>query len=137
MNKCAETIYPKRDISELTLTYKGKDLKEHMLKTLKQVMGSTYGKAESVIIILSSKSSIEMDYMEQELAIFGTKTGEAQYDPVLLKEKVDELKIICTEAPDQVIELAIRKCNFNLEEAIMMVITEEGIAELQAEIVKE
>ena len=35
MNKCAETIYPKRDISELTLTYKGKDLKEHMLKTLK------------------------------------------------------------------------------------------------------
>ena len=40
-------------------------------------MGSTYGKAESVIIILSSKSSIEMDYMEQELAIFGTKTGEA------------------------------------------------------------
>ena len=100
-------------------------------------MGSTFGKTDSLIMILSSKSSIEMEYMDQDLAVFGSKLGEAQYDPVMLKEKVDELKMICTDAPDQVIELAIKKCNFNLEEAIMMVITDEGIAELQAEIIKE
>jgi hypothetical protein len=38
--------------------------------------------------------------MEQDLAMFGTKAGKTEYDPVLLKEKVDELKMICTEAPD-------------------------------------
>ena len=34
MEQVSTTIFPKRDISELTLTYKGKDLKEP-LKTLK------------------------------------------------------------------------------------------------------
>lgn len=39
-----------------------------------------------------------------------------------------------TSASDEVIELAVKKCNLNIEEAIMMVVTEEGIAELQAEL---
>ena len=74
MEQAAGSIFPKRDVNELTLTYKGKDLKEG-LKTLKQVMGSSFGKTESCMMILSSKSAIEMEYMDQELAVFGTKAG--------------------------------------------------------------
>lgn len=74
MEQVASSIFPRRDVRELTLTYKGKDLKES-LKTLKQVMGSSFNKVEACIMILSSKSQIEMEYMDQELAIFGTKIG--------------------------------------------------------------
>ena len=42
-----------------------------------------------------------------------------------------------TDASDEVVALALKKCNLNLEEAIGMVITEESIAELQAELIKE
>ena len=42
-----------------------------------------------------------------------------------------------TDCSDEVIALALKKCNLNLEEAIGMVITEESIAELQAELIQE
>lgn len=45
MDQAATTIFPRRDVNELSLTYKGKDLKER-LKTLKQIMGSQFGKVE-------------------------------------------------------------------------------------------
>ena len=138
MEQVASTIHPKRDINELTLTYKGKDLKEN-LKTLKQVMGTAFGKIDQCVMILSSKSSIEMEYMEQDLAIFGTKIETSQFDPAVLSSKVAELKMFLgeTEASDEVIALALKKCNLNLEETIGLVITEESIAELQAELIKE
>ena len=86
------------------------------------------------MMILSSKSAIEMEYEDQDLAIFGAKnmTAESQFDPVLLKEKVEELKMFLgvTEAPDEVIELALKKNNLSLEHAIGMVVDEESIAEL-------
>ena len=90
-------------------------------------------------MILSSKSSIEMEYMEQDLAIFGTKIETSQFDPAVLSSKVAELKMFLgeTEASDEVIALALKKCNLNLEETIGLVITEESIAELQAELIKE
>ena len=90
-------------------------------------------------MILSSKSAIEMEYMDQDLAIFGTKALQNEYDPALMKEKIDELKIFLgdTDASDEVIGLALKKCSLNLEEAIGMVITEESIADLQAELIKE
>ena len=42
-----------------------------------------------------------------------------------------------TDAPDEVIGLALKKCSLNLEEAIGMVIEEESIALLQAELIKD
>lgn len=42
-----------------------------------------------------------------------------------------------TEATEEVIGLALKKCKLNIEDAILMVITEEGISELQAELIKE
>ena len=42
-----------------------------------------------------------------------------------------------TQASEEVIALALKKCSLSVEEAICMVITEEGIAELQAELVKD
>ena len=76
------------------------------------------------------------------MAIFGTKVGGAganKFDPKMIEEKIAELKIFLgeTDCSDEVIGLALKKCNLNLEEAIGMVITEERIAELQAELVKE
>ena len=102
-------------------------------------MGSMFNKIESCIMILSSKSPIEMEYMDQELAIFGTKVGVNQFDPAVLAEKVADLKVFLgeTDCSDEVIGLALKKCNLNLEEAILMVITEESIAELQAELIKD
>ena len=102
-------------------------------------MGTSFGQAASCIMILSSKSAIEMEYMDQDLAIFGTKALQNEYDPALMKEKIDELKIFLgdTDASDEVIGLALKKCSLNLEEAIGMVITEESIADLQAELIKE
>ena len=102
-------------------------------------MGSMFNKIESCIMILSSKSLIEMEYMDQELAIFGTKVGANQFDPAVLAEKVADLKVFLgeTDCSDEVIGLALKKCNLNLEDAILMVITEESIAELQAELINE
>ena len=98
-----------------------------------------FNKIESCIMILSSKSLIEMEYMDQELAIFGTKVGANQFDPAVLAEKVADLKVFLgeTDCSDEVIGLALKKCNLNLEDAILMVITEESIAELQAELINE
>lgn len=64
---------------------------------------------------------------------------QGNFDPELLKEKVADLKCFLgeTDAPDEVIELALKKCNLNLEEAIGMVIEEESIAELTAELIKD
>ena len=39
-------------------------------------------------------------------------------------------------ASDEVIGLALKKCNMNLEEAVAMVITDESIADLQTELDK-
>ena len=102
-------------------------------------MGSTFGKVDSIIMILSSKSAIEMDYIDQELAIFGSKVASNQFDPEIVKSKVEELKMFLgeTEATEEVIGLALKKCKLNIEDAILMVITEEGISELQAELIKE
>lgn len=61
MEKCAGKIFPSRPLRELNLVYKGKDLKEP-LKTLKEVC-STQG---PIIMILSSKSEIELEYEEMQ-----------------------------------------------------------------------
>lgn len=55
-----------------------------------------------------------------------------------MQEKIGELKMFLgeTTASDEVIGLALKKCSLNLEDAIMMVITDEGIAELQAELIQ-
>lgn len=86
MEQASTTIFPRRDVSELSLTYKGKDLKEK-LKTLKQVMGTQFGRVESCMMILSSKSTIEIEYEEQNLAVFGTKIADNNnFDPEIMKE---------------------------------------------------
>ena len=56
-----------------------------------------------------------------------------------MKTQVNELKAFLGEctASDEVIALALKKCNMNLEEAITMVITDDSIAELQTELDKE
>ena len=56
-----------------------------------------FNKIESCIMILSSKSEIEMEYMDQELAIFGTKVGTNQFDPAVIAEKVADLKVFLGE----------------------------------------
>ena len=50
-------MFPKRLSNELILLFKGKDLKQD-LKTLKEVVGNS----SEVTMIISSKSSIEMEY---------------------------------------------------------------------------
>lgn len=62
MDQAATTIFPARDVNELTLTYKGKDITKEKMKTLKQVMGSQFGKVDACKMILSSKSDIELEY---------------------------------------------------------------------------
>ena len=54
-----------------------------------------------------------------------------------MKENVAKVKIFLgtVECSDEVIELALKKCSLNLEDAIGLVITEESISELQAEVV--
>jgi hypothetical protein len=51
-------IFPSRPIRELNLVYKGKDLKEP-LKTIKEVCAQSNA---PIIMILSSKSEIELEY---------------------------------------------------------------------------
>ena len=41
------------------------------------------------------------------------------------------------DVPDEVIELALKKSNMNLEQSILLVTNEAEINELQAELVKE
>jgi len=56
----ASTIFPKRKAKELSLMYKGKDLREG-LKTIKEVVG-TFQNTQPVIMILTSKSLLELEY---------------------------------------------------------------------------
>ena len=134
LDHLSENISPPRPSKELFLTYKGKELKEP-LKSLKQIMGGQYGQVQQIVVILSSKTAIEMEYENQEAAIFGVKTDD-EVDQGLLKEKVAQVKMFLgtVECSDEVIALALKKCSLNLEDAIGLVITEESISELQAEV---
>lgn len=55
-------IFPSRPLRELNLVYKGKDLKEP-LKTIKEVCASSNSQ---IIMILSSKSEIELEYEDMQ-----------------------------------------------------------------------
>jgi len=57
---------------------------------------------------------------------------DSQFDPEVLSHKVRELYDFLgdIEAPKEVIELALKKCNLSLEEAIGMLVSAETVAEL-------
>ena len=59
-----------------------------------------------------------------------------QFDPELMKQMVDQLKpIVCGEVPDEIIELALKKNNLNLENAANMCLDPETVSEMQAELI--
>ena len=55
-------INPKREVRELSLTFRGKPL-DAPLKSLFQIV-ENYSGNEKIIMYLSSKGSIEMDYLD-------------------------------------------------------------------------
>lgn len=61
LSQCANQLFPQRNVKELLLVYKGRDLREP-LKTLKEVC-SLNG---PVVMILTSKSEIELEYEEMQ-----------------------------------------------------------------------
>ena len=70
---------------------------------------------------------------------FGYVTEENQYSDAQITEALDTLKsflgdLICSE---EVTKLALKKCKLNLEEAMMMVTSEDQVQDLQEEIRRE
>ncbi len=83
-------------------------------------------------MILSSKSEIELEY--EEMQQYSKQDNQDQ-----LKAAIDNLKEFlggCTLS-DDVIGLALKKCNFDLGEAIDMLTSEDQIANLEAQLAEE
>ena len=82
-------------------------------------MGSSYnpGQTQPVIMILSSKSELEMEFEE-------INSAKQTFDPVHVNNMVQELKEFLggTEVSDDVIALALKKNNLDMQEAIGMVV---------------
>lgn len=77
-------------------------------------------------MILTSKSELEMEYEG-----FG-ETKKEDFDPELVQTLVTQMRDFLegSEVSDDVIALALKKNNLNLEEAIVMIIDETTVAEL-------
>ena len=67
-------INPKREVRELSLTFKGKPLEENM-KTMKQVIGTLPTDGRPSIMFLSSKSPTELEYQDLADAAMGGNLG--------------------------------------------------------------
>jgi hypothetical protein len=77
-------------------------------------------------MILTSKSELELEYEQ-----FNVKK-ETDVDPEVLKSLVLTMREFLegSDLPDEIIALAIKKNNLDLEQAIVMVVDEATVAEL-------
>jgi hypothetical protein len=84
-------------------------------------------------MILTSKSELELEYEQ-----FNVKK-ETDVDPEVLKSLVLTMREFLegSELPDDIIALALKKNNLDLEQAIVMVVDETTVAELAAELERE
>lgn len=84
-------------------------------------------------MILTSKSELELEYEQ-----FNVKK-ETDVDPEVLKSLVLTMREFLegSELPDNIIALALKKNNLDLEQAIVMVVDETTVAELAAELERE
>ena len=84
-------------------------------------------------MILTSKSELELEYEH-----FNVKK-ETDVDPEVLKSLVLTMREFLegSELPDNIIALALKKNNLDLEQAIVMVVDETTVAELAAELERE
>jgi len=89
-------------------------------------MGSAYKAGQPAVMILTSKSELELEYEE-----FNVKK-ESDVDPEVLQSLVASMREFLegSDVPDDVIALALKKNNLNLEEAIVMVVDDASVAEL-------
>ena len=130
--KLSTEITPTKPPLELTITCRGKII-EDRLKSIKDVIGSS-SDGQPVKIMLSSKSAIEMEYVDANEAATGGSFNPSgdKVDPVLLKSAIEQLKEFLggSQASDEIIGLALKKCELNVEEAILYVISDEKIADL-------
>lgn len=101
---------------DVSILYRGRDILED-LKTLKDI-GMT-PETEAKIIIT------EMTYFDDTDLYKNTPNDNEEE----LNQKVDELKIFLgdIDLSNEVIKLALKKCNMSLEEAMLM-ITDEALA---------
>ncbi|MFO0116626.1 MAG: hypothetical protein ACK521_03090 [bacterium] len=85
------------------------------------------------MMILTSKSELELEYEQ-----FNVKK-ETDVDPEVLKSLVLTMREFLegSELPDDIIALALKKNNLDLEQAIVMVVDETTVAELAAELERE
>ena len=85
------------------------------------------------MMILTSKSELELEYEQ-----FNVKK-ETDVDPEVLKSLVLTMREFLegSELPDNIIALALKKNNLDLEQAIVMVVDETTVAELAAELERE
>jgi hypothetical protein len=85
------------------------------------------------VMILTSKSELELEYEQ-----FNVKK-ETDVDPEVLKSLVLTMREFLegSELPDDIIALALKKNNLDLEQAIVMVVDETTVAELAAELERE
>ena len=84
-------------------------------------------------MILTSKSELELEYEQ-----FNVKK-ETDVDPEVLKSLVLTMREFLegSDLPDEIIALALKKNNLDLEQAIVMVLDEATVAELAQELERE
>ena len=84
-------------------------------------------------MILTSKSELELEYEQ-----FNVKK-ETDVDPEVLKSLVLTMREFLegSDLPDEIIALALKKNNLDLEQAIVMVVDEATVAELAQELERE
>jgi len=79
-------------------------------------------------MILTSKSELELEYEG-----YGQKAEATEFDADIVNALVLQMRDFLegSEVTDDVIALALKKNNLNLEEAIVMIVDEATVLELQ------
>ena len=79
-------------------------------------------------MILTSKSELELEYEN-----YGKAPAKDEFDPEVVQALVMQMRDFLegSDVSDDVIALALKKNNLNLEEAIVMIVDEATVLELQ------
>jgi hypothetical protein len=95
------------------------------LKTLKEIIPKP---GEKIMMMLSAKTEIELEYEQMQ--------SEPKIDDSAIQDSIATLKefLGMTDVSDEVIGLALKKCNLDMEGAINIITCEDLVQDLEIEL---
>ncbi|CDW85633.1 ubiquitin carboxyl-terminal hydrolase family protein [Stylonychia lemnae] len=124
-DQVANAIFPKRTSKEICLTFKGKDQNED-LKTLKDL--GVKADDQQATFFVTLRNQYELDAQERI---------DDYFSQDMVDSLVQQLRDFGLDLPQPVMQLAVKKCNLQLDDALLMLTEEDKVNDLQEELRKQ